>query len=190
MTRVTICFALIFQLAQLSTGCIKAPDLVVVDRHTALEDQAAGEYRALERDVRLAGVSPKGEDYTRGQLEQAGVTTANAELDEALRLGSAVQTDSELLDALLRRQCIGEAWDGLLRETAESCTGSIDVAATARAMQRENRNRRQVWAYIREQRPLATDDQVRTTWREIHMREVICGANVQDASGAWGRKPC
>jgi hypothetical protein len=188
MRSLAACFA--WTLALALAGCIKPPDVVVVDRATALEAQAAGEYPELERALRHAGITPKGADFTRGQLTAAGVDTSRTEMDEVLRIYSEVQTDAQLVDALLVRRCIGEASDGLLRETPSTCSGTVDVAEASRAVQRTNRNRRQIWALMRAELKGATDEQVRRAWRQAHLIGVVCGGNVQRDDGSWEVKPC
>src|SRR5262245_18961064 len=63
-------------LGQVLTACVKAPDLVILDRKTALEQQAAGNFRGLEEELEQAGIVPGPVPLTRGQLEAAGVRVA------------------------------------------------------------------------------------------------------------------
>ncbi|MGM0576126.1 MAG: DUF1318 domain-containing protein [Myxococcota bacterium] len=176
--------------AALLVGCVRPPDVIVADRDTALEKQAAGEYRGMARDLRHAGVSHRPEPYTRGELDEAGVDTGETKLDELLRIYSEVRTDADLLDDLLLRHCVGEGVEGLLVETPDTCTGAVDLGALRRAMQRANRNRRQIWTWFARRRPDATDEQIRRTWRANHLETVVCGARIERAEGAWEVKAC
>jgi hypothetical protein len=45
-------------------GCVKAPDIVVVDRATALEQQAGGSFADLEQHLAQRAVSPGPEALT------------------------------------------------------------------------------------------------------------------------------
>jgi hypothetical protein len=168
----------------LVTGCISAGPITIVDRKTALEEQAAGTYPALDQELKQAGVAPGPVPYTRGQLEAGGVPVGKG--DEQLAQEEAV-TEADLIDQLLLRRCIGEALDGTLVETSATCTEPIQPARQARLLERENRRRAQIWRAIAPQKPL---EQVRATWRKAHLGEVICGGQVQVEGGAWEAKKC
>ena len=168
-------------------ACIRAPDVVIVDRKTALEQLAAGTYRQLEDQLEAAGSAPRPEPLTRSEIESAGAATALAQ-EETDR------SEAAQLDELLRRRCVGEALDGTIVVTAESCTGRVDAAERARLVERVNRDRYQVWRELQlrgmpkgRERELV---RVRKVWREAHLRAVVCGGQVQQASGGWEDKKC
>jgi hypothetical protein len=171
-------------LAVAASGCIKAPDLVLVDRKTALEQQAAGSFRGLSDDLEQAGLSPRPARLTHAQIDPGGADSAHA-LDE----GEA-DSDTALIDELLLQRCIGEAREGTLSETPSSCTGTVDVARMTRTLERTNRNRLQMWRYLQSRRPKASLDDVRRVWRETHLKAVVCGGQVQRDDGAWEPKKC
>ncbi len=176
--------------AALAAACLPAPTVVVRDRKTALEEQAAGRYRALENDLRQASLSPKGEDLTRQQIVEAGQDTSGQTLDVVVRIYGSVRADAERLDDLLRRHCVGEGLDGQLLETPDACAGERDAAATAELVQRANRDRRQLWRHIAAARPGASEEEVRRAWRAVHLRSVVCGGWVQADDGSWSAKEC
>jgi len=170
-----------------AAGCIRAPDLVIVDRTTALEQQAAGNYRPLSDELERAGIVPRAAPLTRGQLDAAGVRAARPE--EALADVEA-ESDATQLDALLLRRCLGEARDGTIVETPKSCTGAIDAARVTRLIERTNRNRWQIWRYLQTRRPSTPMDEIRRVWRETHLSGVVCDAPVESTAGAWEPKKC
>jgi len=174
----------------LDAACLPAPTVVVRDRKTALEEQAAGRYRALENDLRQAALSPKGEDLTRGQIVKAGQDTSGQVLDVVVRIYGSVREDAERLDDLLRRHCVGEGRDGLLLETVDACAGERDPTAAAELVQRTNRDRRQLWRHIAGRRSGASEEEVRSVWRQLHLRALACGGWVQGEDGSWSAKEC
>lgn len=173
-----------------ASGCVKAPDVVLTDQRTALEQQAAGEYRALENDLHQEGIAPKGEDITREALEAKNPDMARSTLGEVVQLYSAVQTDSEWVDQLLVAGCIGEAKDGLLQQLPDTCSERVDTGQLARVVERANLHRRQLWRLIRKRQPDASEDEVREKWRANHLEQVVCGATVQKGDDAWEKKEC
>ncbi len=173
----------------LVSGCVRAPNVAVVDRKTALEEQAAGEFRALENELIQAALAPKGEDFTRAQLEEAGVAPLR-EFDRVVAVWGVLCSDKEVLDDLQARGCLGEGLDGLLVETPDLCRGDSDKAVADALVQRTNRSRRQLWRYIDEQRPELGAPQVREAWRATHLRSVACGTPIEIAAGRFERKPC
>ena len=167
------------------TGCVSA-NVVIVDRKTALEQQASGSFRGLEEELEQAGLLPRPEPLTAGQLEEAGVQRSGetAELTEGL-------PDSLRSDTLLTQRCVGEALDGMLVLTVASCTGTIDVPQTNRLIERVNRNRRQLWQWIADKaRGGKTPEQVQVVWRKTHLAGLVCGGQVQRDDGAWEVKRC
>src|ERR1700712_4383771 len=97
-------------------GCIKAPEIVMVDRATALEQQAGGSFEDVERDLALRAVSPRPVPLTPGQLEALGILPAPL-------VDHTDETEADRVDALLRQRCIGEGNDGLLVDTYDDCIG-------------------------------------------------------------------
>lgn len=164
-------------------GCIRAPDVVIVDRKTALEQQAAGSFRGLEEELEQAGLLPRATPLTAAQLEAAGVRKEDA-VEDAEGLPDGVRVDT-----LLVQRCVGEALDGTLVLTIDRCTGTIDVPQTNRLIERVNRNRRQVWQWMAG-KASGRPAQVQASWREVHVSGAICGAQVQKADGTWEVKKC
>lgn len=170
----------------LAVGCVSAPAVVIVDRKTALEQQASGSFRGVEDELEQAGLAPRPVPLTPGQLGEAGVRRAGLETEGDEAGGS----DALVADALLVQRCAGEALDGTLALTIDTCTGTIDVPATGRLIERVNRERRQLWRWLAGQAKGKSDDQVRTAWRETHLVGLVCGGQLQVASGAWEIKRC
>lgn len=170
-----------------AAGCISAPDVVLVDRATALEEQAAGSYEDLERRLARAGMDPTPIPLTPDQLEDLGMQAPPLvdKLDE---------TPADRLDALLRRHCIGEGKDGLLVDTRRQCKAGRMTAEDAALVQRVNRARQQLWAWMRAQKsqtvPKVSEDDMRSRWQRVHAEGLVCGAWMQAADGSWGEKKC
>ena len=57
-------------------------------------------------------------------------------------------------------------------------------------VERANRDRLQIWEWLKAQRPQRTLDEVRRAWREVHLRGVVCGGQVQAGDGSWTAKKC
>jgi hypothetical protein len=171
----------------LSIGCIKAPDVVIVDRHTSLEQQAAGSFRGLEEELEQAAIAPAPTPLTAAQLQAAGVgkTPGAEEVDDDEGLPDALRADQ-----LLVQRCVGETSGGTLALTIESCTGTIDVPSVNRLIERVNRNRRQLWQWLAEKAPGRTEKDAQVAWREVHLAGLVCGGQFQNASGAWEVKRC
>lgn len=79
-----------------ASGCISAPEIVMVDRATALEEQASGSFQDVERRLARAGMSPTPVPLTPNQLEDLG--SAPPPLVENLN-----KTQADRIDELLRR---------------------------------------------------------------------------------------
>lgn len=174
----------------LLAGCIKAPNVTLVDRKTALEEQASGTYIPLEGELSQAGVSARPVPYTRGQLEAAGVPVGKG--DEELAQADAA-TDADQIDQLLTRRCVGEALDATLVETPKTCTAPLPPQQQARLLEVENRRRWQIWRALLAIKSSTgkepTVDELRKTWRTVHLGEVICGGQVE-IEGGWEVKKC
>ncbi len=174
----------------LVAGCIKAPDVVLMDQKTALEIQAAGEYHPLEYDLIQAGLSPKATELPQEQLEAFSHDSKGSTLGDMIQLYSRVQTDSAWTDQMLLAGCIGESLNGLLQTTPEQCTQEVDTGQSARIVGRTNLHRRQMWQLIQKQYPGKTEEQIMRIWREIHLKRVVCGGLIQTGENTWEKKPC
>lgn len=170
-------------------GCIKAPDVVLVDRHTLLEAQASGRLPQQEAQLAQAGISPGPAAFTPGQLERSGWHSVPGH-DAIAALYASQTDDASVLEQWLVRRCVGEANDGTLIPTPDVCSGAMDAADVARRLERANRNRRQVWAYLQGQQKRASEAEVRDVWRTQHRQEAACGAWWQKSDGIWEQKPC
>jgi len=166
-------------------ACVRAPNVTVVDRRTALELQAAGEYHALEMDLKRAALQMGATALTR---EEAGL--GEGPIEEFARIYGSARSDEELVDSLLVRRCIGEALDGLLAETPNTCVGNDDPEAVASVVARANRDRRQLWSFMARMRPGVSEEDARREWRKVHLAEVVCGGQIQAQDGAWEVKRC
>lgn len=166
-----------------SMGCIPAPEIVVVDRATVLEEQAAGSFDEIERRLDRAGIAPRPVPLTPEQLRLLGMAPPplvdNAEL-----------TSADRVDGLLVRHCVGEARDGLLVETRAACQGAEDAEETGLLVERVNRARLELWRWMQTRRPGASAEALRKSWRELHAHGLGCGAWVQHADGSWEAKKC
>jgi hypothetical protein len=165
----------------LAAGCIKAPDIVVVDRATALEREAAGSYPALENELERAGTAVKPTPLTRETLEEHGHPRPILDEEES--------SDAERVDALLKQHCLGEALDGALVATRDRCTVK-EVPHLSELVERANRDRLQIWEWLQAERPGRSLVEVRKAWREVHLRAVVCGGQVQRSDGGWEPKKC
>jgi len=170
----------LFMLASL--GCIHPPEIVMVDRATALEEQAAGSFDDLERNLTRAGITPHPVPFTPADLEALGIKPPP--LAEA-----SDRTDADRIDDLLRQHCVGERRDGLLAETRDGCRSAADPSL-ATLVERVNRARLQLWRWMHEERPDTTVDDLRRSWQRIHAEGVVCGGWVQRDDGAWEAKKC
>jgi hypothetical protein len=165
------------------SGCLTAPPINIIDTKTSLEQQAAGDYPQLERELVEAGVQPGPVPLTREQIAQSA--PAGSSPDEA-----SEASDAQRVDALLVRLCLGEALDGKLAVTASTCTGDPDEQEVAHLMERSNRSRQQTWTYLGTLHPNARPEAVRAAWRATRLRELVCGGQVQAADGSWEAKKC
>lgn len=175
--------ALLFAGALAVVGCIKPPEIVMVDRATALEQQAAGSYGELEKKLAQAAVSPRPVPLTPHQLEALGV--APAPMHDQTEM-----TDADRVDDMLQRRCIGEGRNGLLIDTSEVCHGAVDHDEVVKLVDRVNRARGQLWRWMRQQRPDLSLDEVRDRWRKAHVAGIACGGWIEADDGNWEAKPC
>lgn len=172
----------------LGAGCV-APNVVVVDQKTALEQQAAGGYPALENELEQAGLSPAPETFSREQLAARSERGGRGALGELAELYAAAETDADAIDRLLVQRCIGEALSGQLEPRSEDCVGVTDATEMARLIGRENLHRRQLWQLLARQRGARVED-VRQLWRELHVQQVVCGGWLETSPGVWEAKEC
>lgn len=187
--RFTI-FSIPFALALSLAACISAPDVVLLDRKTILEEQAAGELLTLADALRESAIVPQAVPYTRGQLEAAGADLSHDALGRLVQLQQMPLSEIDYLDNLLVRRCIGEARSGLLVETPATCTGPAATVRTSAAVQRVNRSRKQLWRYLQERSPESSSAQIRSLWRQRHLQALVCGGQVQQDDGEWDIKQC
>jgi hypothetical protein len=176
--RLIVCLAFCAPL-----GCIRAPEIVLVDRATALEQQAAGSYAELERKLARATMAPRPAPLTPEQLETLGIAPPSL-VDDTER------TDADRVDALLAQHCIGEAKDGLIVETHDACKGAADRAQANELIERTNSARQQLWRWMKERKHERSLDEVRRAWHGEHARGVVCGGWIQGDDGKWAEKKC
>jgi hypothetical protein len=178
MKRLFACCALLA-----GAGCFKAPEIVVVDRATALEEQAAGSFDDLERKLVRAAIAPRPVPFTPQELEALGI-------HEAPLPNASEMTDADRLDRFLKQRCVGEGNDGLLIETPSTCRGVIDQEVAREMIERTNAARARLWRWMQEQRGGAKGADPRKSWQAAHARGVVCGAWVQRGDGGWEAKKC
>lgn len=188
-------FAMLATLAGLG-GCISAPDVVVIDRKTALERQAAGHFPELEAELLELGLKPGVEPFTRAQLQSGGWGRAWGDLGELVQIYGGIRDDQTALDDHLKRACIGEGLDGLLVATPADCQGGAQESEVAELVSRGNRNRRQAWRWMAAHgasdgggAPREASDLARR-WRAVRLLEAPCGAWIQQPGQTWGKKTC
>ncbi|MCU0671304.1 MAG: DUF1318 domain-containing protein [Myxococcota bacterium] len=170
-------------------GCISAPDVVLLDRKTVLEELASGELHPLENDLREEALVPRGVDYTRAELRESGADVSEGTLSSIVEIYAMLRTDAELVDELLVLRCVGESLDGQLVETPTTCSRRVNATRTSAMVQRANRARRQLWRYLEETRPDADPAALRASWRTQHLETVVCGAQLETERG-WEVKRC
>jgi hypothetical protein len=169
--------------ALLPLGCIRAPEIVLVDRATALEQQAGGSFGELEKKLARAAIAPRPVPLTPEQLEALGIPPPSLVDDKE-------RTDADRVDTLVAQHCVGEANDGTLVDTYESCKGAADRAQSMALIERANSARQQLWRWMRDRKPEVPLDQIRKGWREAHGRGVVCGGWMQRDDGGWEEKKC
>jgi uncharacterized protein YdbL (DUF1318 family) len=164
-------------------GCFKAPEIVMIDRATALEQQAAGSFDDLERDLDRAAIEPRPVRLTPEQLLALGIRPPPLVDESDL-------TDADRLDGLLVQHCVGEGNDGLLIDTRDACKGAADPQEVHTLVERVNRARNDLWRWMHDQRADVSHGELRRAWHENHLRNVVCGAWLQAADGQWVDKSC
>jgi hypothetical protein len=162
-------------------GCIRAPEIVVVDHATALERQAAGTFPKLELELADATTVARPVPFTREELVEHGASGAQSEAEAA--------SEADEIDGFLRARCIGEALDGSLVETRETCTVK-ERSHLRHLVEHANRDRTQIWQAIATRRPGRSLADIRRAWRTVHLGAVVCGAQVERDGGGWELKKC
>jgi hypothetical protein len=165
------------------TACFKPPEIVMVDRATALEQQASGSFDDLERQLDRAGIEPRPVPLTPEQLETLGIRPSPLVDESEL-------TDADRLDGLLAQHCVGEGKDGLIADTREACRGGADPEELRTLLERTNRARRQLWRWMHEQRPDVSEGGLQRAWRANHVLNVVCGGWIEGSDGKWQGKSC
>jgi hypothetical protein len=189
-----LCEALLIALVAVTLlpACV-TPNVVVVDQKTALEQQAAGGYPALENELEQAGMAPAPEPFAREELasgrEKSGEKSGAGALGELAELYVKSESDADSIDRLLLQHCIGEAGSGLLEPRPSECVGAADATEMARLLGRENLHRRQLWQLLAKERQVSVE-RVLPVWRERHLEQVVCGGLVESGDGSWGPKSC
>lgn len=181
-------FKAVLTAASLLPACV-APHVVVVDQKTALEQQAAGGYPALENDLEQAGLAPAPEPFAREELASGREQGGKGALGDLAELYVKSESDADAIDRLLLQRCIGESLSGLLEPRPSDCVGAADATEMARLLGRENLHRRQLWQLLAKERS-ASLDRVQPLWRELHLGQVICGGLIESAEGRWEPKAC
>lgn len=175
--------AVLLWAALVAPGCISAPEIVMVDRATALEEQASGSFKDVEQRLARAGMNPTPVPLTPNQLEELGIQPTPL----VENLG---KTQADRVDELLLRHCVGEGKDGLLVESRRRCRAGRLTADDVALVERVNRSRLQLWKWMRTQRPDASEESLRQSWHRVHAEGVVCGGQVEAADGTWGEKKC
>jgi hypothetical protein len=178
MNRSILCITLLAPF-----GCFKAPQIVVVDRATALEQQAGGSFAAVDAQLAKGAVGPRPEAFTPNQLETAGIKPA-ALVDHT------EHTQADRVDDLLQQHCIGEGKDGLLVDTHDDCVGAADRTESITLVNRVNHARVQLFRWMHHQRPDVAMDALRRAWHDAHARGVVCGGWIQRDDDHWEAKKC
>lgn len=165
-------------------GCIRAPEIVMVDRATALEQQASGSFKDVEQRLARASMSPTPVPLTPNQLEDLGIQPTPL-------VENTGKTQADRVDDLLLRHCVGEGRNGLLvvdsrRRCQTGRMSSDDVAL----VERVNRARLQLWQWMATMRPGVPEESLRQSWQQVHAAGVVCGGWVEAEDGTWGEKKC
>jgi uncharacterized protein YdbL (DUF1318 family) len=177
-----------FLVAFLLCSCVKAPTVVVVDKNTALMEQIGMNAPQKEKGLVDEALSPIPEPITSAEMSRSSVDVSQTSVQEILKAYQSLKTDMPLVEALLVRGCLGEALDGFLVELP--CEGELQASAIAPIVQRINRDRRQIWAFMQARSDGATEEQVRHAWRKRWIEGLVCNAKVQMEDGSWGVKKC
>jgi hypothetical protein len=166
-------------------GCIRAPEIVMVDRATALEQQASGSFKEVEQRLARAGMSPTPVPLTPNQLEDLGIQPT------PLVDNTTGRTQADRVDDLLRRHCVGEGRNGLLVvDSRRRCQTGRMTGDDVALVERVNRARLELWQWMGTMRPGVPEEELRRSWQQVHAAGVICGGWVEAEDGTWGEKKC
>lgn len=165
------------------TACFKPPEIVMVDRATALEQQASGSFDDLERQLDRAGIEPRPVPLTQEQLDALGIRPAPL-------VDQSELTAADRLDGLLTQHCVGEGKDGLVADTRDACKGAADPDEVTTLVERVNHARRQLWHWMHEQRQDVAESDLALQWHANHLKNVVCDGWVQGDDGSWKGKSC
>jgi len=171
-------------------GCVKVPTIVMVDRKTALEEQAGAGFSNQEGQVLQAGLSTRPAPYTRGQMKAKGVDSQDDVFNSVLRPYKAYSTDQAALDRLLTRRCAGEAMDATVVETPDTCAGVYNPKTATALLRRINRHRKLVLAWLSTQAKAKSIDEVRKVYRKRILKMMVCGGWYQAGAENWEKKKC
>ncbi|WP_043711561.1 DUF1318 domain-containing protein [Corallococcus macrosporus] len=166
-----------------TSGCISAPEIVMVDRATALEEQASGSFKDVEQRLARAGMNPTPVPLTPNQLEDLGIQPTPL-------VENIGRTPADRIDDLLRRHCVGEGRDGLLASQRRRCRAGRMTADDVALVERVNRSRKQLWKWMQSVRPDVPEETLRRSWHKAHAEGVVCGGWVEAEDGTWGEKQC
>ena len=180
--KIVVALALVAALPPLA-GCFKPPEIVMVDRATALEQQAAGSFDDIELKLDRAAVEPRPVPLTPEQLEALGIHPASLVDESEL-------TDADRLDGLLTQHCVGEGKDGLIVDTRDACKGGADPDEVKTLLERVNRARQQLWRWMHDRRTDVSETDLEHAWRDKHLPNVVCGGWIEDKDGKWQEKTC
>jgi hypothetical protein len=81
-----------------AAACFKPPEIVMVDRATALEQEASGSFDDLERKLDRSAIEPRPVPLSPAQLEALGIRPAPLVDESEL-------TDADRVDGLLGGWC-------------------------------------------------------------------------------------
>ena len=169
--------------ASAAAGCFKPPEIVMVDRATALEQQASGSFDDLELTLDRAAIEPRPVPLTPEQLQTLGIRPTPLVDESEL-------TDADRLDGLLVQHCVGEGKDGLIVDTRDACKGAADASEVQALLERVNLARRQLWRWMHDQRGDIPEADLRRAWRDNHAQHVVCGGWLEQDDGTWRAKDC
>lgn len=155
----------------------------MVDRATALEQQASGSFDDIELKLDRAAIEPRPVPLTPDQLETLGIRPAPLVDESEL-------TDADRLDGLLAQHCLGEGKDGLIVGTRDACRGGADPQEAQVLTERVNGARRQLWRWMHDQRPDVPEADLKRAWHDNHVHGVVCGAWIEGSDSKWQAKTC
>ncbi len=182
MTHPLPSIAAVFAFTSLALGCIKAPEVVIVDRKTALELQAGGHHAELQGRLEQAAIRPGAVPFEA--REAATVVGRSFDRDDE---GAA---DADLTDSLLEKACLAEGFEGVLSETPATCSATVEATLVGALVERTNRHRRQLWQLMVRKQPGITEQEAARSWRSVHLRDLPCGARIERFPGQFEVKTC